>query len=92
MGAKQRQLAAFVWSEALVVLIGGGLVGASLGFVAALPLVKVLTGVFDPPPESLAIPGNYLALLALAALAATAAAFGMIKFSRRSVTEELRGL
>jgi putative ABC transport system permease protein len=85
LGAKQRQLAAFVWSEALVVLIGGGLVGAALGSGAALALVKVLTGVFDPPPESLAIPGNYLALLALAAVAATAAAaFGMIKFSRRS--------
>ena len=93
LGAKQRQLAAFVWSEALVVLTGGGLFGATLGFGAALALVKVLTGVFDPPPESLAIPGNYLALLALAAVAATAAAvFGMIKFSRRSVTEELRGL
>jgi putative ABC transport system permease protein len=75
------------------VLIGGGLVGATLGFGAALAPVKVLTGVFDPPPESLAIPGNYLALLALAAVAATAAAvFGMIKFSRSSVTEELRGL
>lgn len=93
LGAKQRQLAAFVWSEALVVLIGGGLVGATLGCGAALALVKVMTGVFDPPPESLAIPGNYLARLALAAVAATAAAvFGMIKFSRRSVTEELRGL
>ena len=93
LGAKQRQLAVFVWSEALVVLIGGGLVGASLGFAAALALVKVLTGVFDPPPESLAIPGNYLASLASAAVAATAAAvLGMIKFSRRSVTEELRGL
>ena len=58
LGAKQRQLAAFVWSEALVVLIGGGLVGATLGFGAALALVKVLTGVFVPPPESLAIPAN----------------------------------
>ena len=66
---------------------------AALGSGAALALVKVLTGVFDPPPESLAIPANYLALMALAAVAATAAAvFGMIKFSGRSVTEELRGL
>jgi putative ABC transport system permease protein len=53
----------------------------------------VLTGIFDPPPESLAIPGNYLAFLALAAVAATAAAvFGMVKLPRSSFTEELRTL
>jgi putative ABC transport system permease protein len=67
-------------------LIAGGLVGAILGVSAALALVKVLTGVFDPPPESLVIPWNYLAFLALAAVAATATAvLGMIKFSPRDV-------
>ena len=37
-------------------------------------LVKVLTGVFDPPPDALAMPWAYLG--GLVALAAAAAAIG----------------
>ena len=36
-------------------------------------LVKVLTGVFDPPPDALAVPWGYLAALAAVGVAAVAA-------------------
>lgn len=56
-------------------------------------LVKVLTGVFDPPPASLAVPGAYLTLTALAALIAVlAAALNGIRRARRPAIEELRDL
>lgn len=93
LGATRAQLGAFLWSEALVVLIGGGALGAALGCGVALALVKVLNGVFDPPPEALAIPWRYLALLALAAMAAVAAAVSAARRSshQRQLIEELRG-
>ena len=37
-------------------------------------LVKVLTGVFDPPPAHLAVPVGYLAIVAATAAVATVAA------------------
>ena len=37
-------------------------------------LVKVLSGVFDPPPEHLVVPWAYAATLATAAVVATAIA------------------
>ena len=73
LGAQQRQLGAFVWSESLIVLIGGGIAGAALGTALAIMLVKVLTGVFDPPPETLAIPWGYLGLVVAAAVSADVA-------------------
>ena len=39
----------FVWSEGLLVFVGGSLVGILLGFGIAQMLVVLLTGVFDPP-------------------------------------------
>ncbi len=93
LGAKSRQLGAFLWSEALFILIGGAIFGTALGLGLAATLVKVLTGVFDPPPESLAIPGMYLTVLAVAAIASTAlAVLGMKALARRAVVEELRDL
>lgn len=91
LGAKPRQLAAFVWSEALLLLIIGGIAGAALGLGVAQMLVKLLTGVFDPPPESLAVPWAYIALLVAAAIASTAiAAFGALLASRHSSAEAMR--
>jgi predicted lysophospholipase L1 biosynthesis ABC-type transport system permease subunit len=65
-GAKPRQLGALVWSEAIVMLVGGGVAGAMLGWGVAEMLVKLLTGVFDPPPEHLSVPWLCLAVLAVA--------------------------
>ncbi|KLU66063.1 FtsX-like permease family protein [Desulfosporosinus acididurans] len=93
LGAKKRQLGAFVWSEGLVILTGGSLLGVILGLGVAEMLVKVLTGVFDPPPEVLSIPWGYLVLLAAAAISSTAAAiFGTNRLFHRPAIEEMRGL
>lgn len=56
-------------------------------------LVKVLTGVFGPPPASPAVPGAYLGPTARAALIAVpAAALNGIRRARRPAIEELRDL
>ena len=74
LGARRRQLAVFVWAEALVVGLGGLAAGAFGGWALSLMLVKVLTGVFDPPPAQLAVPAGYLAAVAVAAAVATVVA------------------
>jgi putative ABC transport system permease protein len=57
-------------------------------------LVKVLTGVFDPPPASVAVPGLYLlgTALAFAAAVAAVAGIGARGTTRRPAVEELREL
>jgi putative ABC transport system permease protein len=74
VGATLRNIAAFVWSEAALVLVAGLLLAAILGVLLALMLVAMLQHVFDPPPDQLAIPWAYLGELAGAAFAATALA------------------
>ncbi|HMG44259.1 MAG TPA: FtsX-like permease family protein [Acidimicrobiales bacterium] len=74
LGARPRQLALFVWAEAVVVGLGGLAAGAIGGWALSSMLVKVLTGVFDPPPAHLAVPVGYLATVAATAAAATVAA------------------
>jgi putative ABC transport system permease protein len=71
LGANGRQLGAFLWSEGLMVLVGGSAIGITTGFGVAWMLVKMLTGVFDPPPESLSVPWLYLTLLVIAAAVST---------------------
>ena len=70
LGADARQLGAFLWSEALFMLVPGIVIGGLLGLGVAQVLVKMLTGIFDPPPETLTIPWLYLAILCIAAVAA----------------------
>jgi len=60
LGARPRQLGAFVWSEAGYVLGVGLALGAVGGALLSQALVKILTGVFDPPPDVLAVPWSYL--------------------------------
>jgi putative ABC transport system permease protein len=91
LGANGRQLGAFIWSEGLMTLIGGGVIGITMGFGIALMLVKMLTGVFDPPPSSLSVPWPYLSLLATAAVVSTMiAVLSVYTWSRRPGTTILR--
>ncbi|HKV43485.1 MAG TPA: ABC transporter permease, partial [bacterium] len=91
LGATQSQRGAFLWSEALVILTAGGTIGVATGFGVAGMLVKLLTGVFDPPPQSLSVPWAYLALLAAAALVSIGGAvLGAQAASRRPPAEALR--
>jgi putative ABC transport system permease protein len=56
-------------------------------------LIKVLTGVFDPPPDVLAIPWTYLgAVLALTVAAVVVAGMLTLRTLRRPAIEELRDL
>ena len=69
LGASLRDIGAFVRSEAVAVLGAALALAALLGWLLAEMLIAMLQHVFDPPPDRLAIPWGFLALLALAALA-----------------------
>jgi putative ABC transport system permease protein len=93
LGARSRQLGAFLWGESLLILLGGSIVGLVLGFGVAQMLVVLLTGVFDPPPERLAVPADYLMLLLVTAAATTVlAVLGTLAAARRPLVDALRDL
>jgi putative ABC transport system permease protein len=68
--ATPRQLRSFSLGESTFVAIAGLTLGAAAGWGLTQMLVKVLTGVFDPPPAHLAHPWLYLAVVAIAAIGA----------------------
>jgi putative ABC transport system permease protein len=74
IGATRQQLSAFLWSEGLLVIVGGVAFGLLSGVATAWMLVKLLTGVFDPPPDALSIPWVYLGIVLLLMMAAVVAA------------------
>jgi putative ABC transport system permease protein len=78
VGASLRSIAAFVWSEAALVLVAGLLLAGVLGWLLTMMLVAMLQHVFDPPPDALAVPWAYLAELAGAALVTTTIAVAAI--------------
>jgi putative ABC transport system permease protein len=93
LGARNAQVGAFVRVESLIVTVTGLILGAVTGAVLAIGLVKVLTGVFDPPPAQLAVPFSYLAAVTIGAIAAAAVAAELtIRASRRPVIETIREL
>ncbi|MGW5861275.1 FtsX-like permease family protein [Streptomyces sp. NPDC055239] len=93
LGAPRRRLRGMVLTEAAL-LAGAGLAGGALiGGALARMLVKVLTGVFDPPPATLSVPAAYLTLTVGAAAAAVlAAALNGVRRTTRPAVEELRDL
>jgi putative ABC transport system permease protein len=93
LGARSRQLASFVWSEAIFVTAGGILLGVLSGWLLSFIIVKILTGVFDPPPPHLFIPWAYLAALGGVTCGAVAAAgTGVIRAMRRPAADIIRDL
>ncbi|MDQ6767964.1 MAG: ABC transporter permease [Candidatus Eremiobacteraeota bacterium] len=93
LGAKDRQLRAFLVAEAVAIVAAGTIFGIALGFLIAQVLVKTLTGVFDPPPSGLTVPWGYLAGLLLAAIASTLIAVAIIlRVTHKAVVSALRGL
>jgi putative ABC transport system permease protein len=93
LGARGRHLGGFVWSEALFVTVGGLIVGTAAAALVADMLVKVLTGVFDPPPDTFAAPWGYLAAFVAVTGAATAlAGLATLRSLLRGSIEELRDL
>jgi putative ABC transport system permease protein len=74
LGARLRELGAFVWSEAFLVMAAAIPLACVLGWLLSEMLVAMLQHVFDPPPDTLAVPWRYLLELIGAALLATAVA------------------
>jgi putative ABC transport system permease protein len=74
LGASLRRAAAFLWSEAALVLAAALALAVLLGWLLAEMLVAMLQHVFDPPPDRLAVPWVFLGSLGAAALAGGLAA------------------
>lgn len=91
LGAKPRQLGAFLWSEAFLLFVAGTIIGTLTGFVLAWMLVKLLTGAFDPPPEYLSVPWPYIGTLIVVALASVAlAVIGALRETRVPAVQRMR--
>ncbi|MFN2490846.1 MAG: ABC transporter permease [Actinomycetota bacterium] len=65
LGAKASDLGGFVWTEAIMVGILGVVAGIASGSLLSWVLVKILTGVFDPPPSTLSVPWSYFGVVSL---------------------------
>ena len=70
LGASLRQVAAFLWSEAALVLAASLALATLLGWLLAEMLIAMLQHVFDPPPDHLAVPWRFFLGLAGAAIVA----------------------
>jgi putative ABC transport system permease protein len=91
LGATPRQVGSFILGEAAIVLGLGATLGLALGSGIAYVLVKVLEGVFDPPPERLAAPFGYLVAVVLAATAANLlTSWNAVREARTDPATELR--
>jgi putative ABC transport system permease protein len=93
LGASLRSIAAFVWSEAALVVGAALACAAILGWLLATMLVAMLQHVFDPPPTQLAIPWAFLGELAGAAvlggaLAVAVASRGLARLRLGSILRE----
>ncbi|NTY62348.1 ABC transporter permease [Mycolicibacterium sphagni] len=89
LGAHTSHLRAMVLSETAVLTVVGILAGALTGSVLSVALINILTGVFDPPPATIAIPWAYLTavlIVAVGALTAASAAFVAVLTHKSAVT------
>lgn len=89
LGASRRQLRRLAIGEPLIVSLVGVVAGALSGWALSELLVKVLTGVFDPPPSALAVPWAYLLAVALCACGAVAAASAWVAVRTRQDARQI---
>lgn len=73
MGTRLKLVAGFLWSETAVVTLTACLLAVVLGTALAVMLVTILTHIFDPAPDALALPWVFFGELALAVIAGVAA-------------------
>jgi putative ABC transport system permease protein len=93
LGARRRHLRAAVAGEAILVGLAGAVGGGLLGGFLSQMLVKVLTGVFDPPPSSVSVPWPYLGALAgLVVFCLVAVTGGALRVASRSLLLAIRRL
>jgi len=87
------QLGWFLWTEAAFVNLGGLVLGALSGWLLSLMIVRILTGVFDPPPQHLLVPGWYVAFFVLAiVVSVTVAGWVAISLAWRPSLKVIRDL
>jgi putative ABC transport system permease protein len=93
LGANTRQLRGLAVGEPLFVIVTGLICGAFTGWGLSYLLVKVLTGVFDPPPTALAFPWVYLVGTAACVVLAVGGASSVVaQRTRRNAREYLRDI
>ncbi len=93
LGASRQQLRRLSVGEPAFVVTVGLFVGAVVGATLSYLLVKILTGVFDPPPAHLAWPWPYLALAVLGTVTAVVtAAAGVGRHVAGHARDQLREL
>ncbi len=93
LGATARQRGRFLGSEARALLVGGLLGGTAITAVISYQLIKVLTGIFDPPPSVVALPAVYLTGLAASVVLVSAVVVAVIgRLAGRAGPAELREL
>ena len=93
LGARQRQLGGFIWTETALVTIAGIALGSLGAGWLTWMLVKLLTGIFDPPPTTPSVPWTYLVAVAAITIAAVAGAgASALRTLRRPALEALRDL
>jgi putative ABC transport system permease protein len=92
LGASLRRVAAFLWSEATLVLVAALALATLLGWLLAEMLVAMLQHVFDPPPDHLAVPWAFLCGLGGAVVAGglAAAALAALQIRRLPLGAILR--
>lgn len=88
LGASRRQLRQLTAAEPLFVSVTGVAAGALAGWGMSYLLVKVLTGVFDPPPTTLAVPWSYLAVTAASAVGALGVAAALVASRTRATARD----
>ncbi len=93
LGATPRQRGRFLAAEARVMVVSGVVGGAVIGATLAYLLVKVLTGIFDPPPASATVPWTYVtSLLLLVGGVTVVVVAGVGRLVGRAGPSELRDL
>jgi putative ABC transport system permease protein len=93
LGATPRQRGRFLATEARAIVVSGLVGGGVIGVTIAYLLVKVLTGIFDPPPASPAVPWTYLVtLVALVGAVTVVVVAGVGRLVARAGPSELRDL
>ncbi len=93
LGATARQRGRFLRSEASALLVSGLVGGLAIAGAISYLLVKVLTGIFDPPPTGATLPIGYLVALVLSVVAVTGlAVVALGRLGSRAGPAELREL
>ncbi len=92
MGTRLQMVAAFLWSETAVVVVTASMLAALLGTALAVMLVTILTHIFDPAPDTLALPWTFFGQLATAILVGVAvgAAAVLVSLLRADLSRTLR--